>query len=148
MDVKGEGRDQLGDLPDSRKKRGTRVLVSPQFHVKHDALFETTGLKVGRFGLPTSCWQVLAGFKKGTVSVTRQADPVETLTQKLKRPSPAREIGTNIVDNPPTNDGIATNDDAPVNNMEEATVMVQSDPGDEEGGCQSTRVNQQIWLQR
>jgi hypothetical protein len=34
-------------------------LVSPQFHVKHDDLFETTGLKVGRFGLPTSRWQTL-----------------------------------------------------------------------------------------
>jgi hypothetical protein len=46
-------------------------LVSPQFHVKHDDLSETSGYKVGQFGLPTSRWQALAGFTKGTVSVTK-----------------------------------------------------------------------------
>jgi hypothetical protein len=39
-------------------------LASPQFHVKHDDLFETTDTRAGRFGLPTIKWQALAGLTK------------------------------------------------------------------------------------
>jgi hypothetical protein len=109
-------------------------LVSPQFHVKHDDLIETTEYKVGGVRLPTSRWQALAGFKKGTVSVTRPVNPAETLTIALKRPSSARGGSTNVINAPPTNDGIITNDDGPVDNMEEARVTVQTDPGDDGEG--------------
>jgi hypothetical protein len=107
-------------------------LVSPQFHVKHDVLFEATGYKVGRFGLPTSRWQELAGFKKGTISVTKQADPAEKLTRELGRSSPASEINTDRVDHDQADNGIVVDDEGPVDVMEEETVTVQPDPGEEE----------------
>jgi hypothetical protein len=107
-------------------------LVSPQFHVKHNDLFETTGYKVGRFGLPTSCWQELAGFRKGTISVTKQADPAETLTRELDRPSPTSEVDTDRVDRDQADDGIIVDNEGPVDVLEEETVTVQPDPGEEE----------------
>jgi hypothetical protein len=42
-------------------------LASPQFHVKHDDLFETTDSRAGRFRLPKSKWQALAGLTKKVV---------------------------------------------------------------------------------
>ena len=39
-------------------------LVSPQFHVKHDDLFETTSRKLGGYSMPRSRWQQLSGFLK------------------------------------------------------------------------------------
>jgi hypothetical protein len=66
--------------------------------------------------------------------VTRPVNPAETLTKELRRPSSAREIGTNVVNDHPTDDGIATDDNEPVDDMEEATATVQTDPGEEGGG--------------
>jgi hypothetical protein len=37
-------------------------LASPQFHVKHDDLFETTSRQVGGYRMPPSRWQGLSGF--------------------------------------------------------------------------------------
>jgi hypothetical protein len=47
-------------------------LASPQFHVKHDDLFETTDSRAGRFGLPKSKWQALAGLTKKVALPTRE----------------------------------------------------------------------------
>jgi hypothetical protein len=47
-------------------------LVSPQFHVKHNYLFETTDLRAGRFGLPKSKWRSLAGLTKKVALPTRE----------------------------------------------------------------------------
>jgi pullulanase/glycogen debranching enzyme len=105
-------------------------LVSPQFHVKHDDLFETTGYKVWRFELPASRWQALAGFKKGTISVTRQAEPAET--KDLRGPSTARKTDTNVVDRYSIADDAAVEGEAPVDDIEEATVTIQPDPGEED----------------
>ena len=44
-------------------------LASPQFHVKHDDLFETTATKLGGFWMPKSHWQTLLGFDKPTSPV-------------------------------------------------------------------------------
>jgi hypothetical protein len=109
-------------------------LVSPQFHVKHDDLFEMTGYKVGRFGLPTSRWQTLTGFKKGTISVMKKADPAEKLTKELGRPSPVSKVDTDVINHHQADNGIAIDDKGPVGGMEEATVTVQLDPGEEEEG--------------
>jgi hypothetical protein len=59
-------------------------LASPQFHVKHDNLFETTDLRAGRFGLPKSRWQALDGLtKKITVLIPRQINSTREKTQRL-----------------------------------------------------------------
>jgi hypothetical protein len=47
-------------------------LVLPQFHVKHDDLFETARTSLGGFRLPKSHWQELSGFEKPTKSVQRE----------------------------------------------------------------------------
>jgi hypothetical protein len=107
-------------------------LVSPQFHVKHDDLFETTGRKVGRFGLPTSRCQTLAGFRKGTISVVKQEDPTERLTKKLPRSSSPKKGNTNVVDNHPIDGDITVEGKAPVDETDEATVEIQPDPGEDD----------------
>jgi hypothetical protein len=98
--------------------------VSPQFHVKHDDLFEMAGHKVGQFGLRTSCWQALAGFRKGIIRVTKQADPAEKLIKELRRPSSTRKTSINVVDHYPVDDGIPVEGKALVDDMEEATVTI------------------------
>jgi hypothetical protein len=108
-------------------------LVSPQFHVKHHNLFETTGYKVGRFGLPSSPWQELAGFRKGMISVTNQADPAEWLTRELDSPSPISEVDTDGVNHDLTDNGVVVDNEGPVDVLEEETVTVQPYPGEEEG---------------
>jgi hypothetical protein len=47
-------------------------LVLPQFHVKHDNLFETAQTNLGGFRLPKSHWQELSGFEKPTQPVQRE----------------------------------------------------------------------------
>jgi hypothetical protein len=105
-------------------------LVSPQFHVKHDDLFETTGYKAGRFGIPTSRWQVLAGFEKGTVSVTKQQDPAERLTKEAGRlPRADKSVEANI-NRRRMDDDADIDNTGPSDDMEVATVSVAPDPGD------------------
>jgi hypothetical protein len=47
-------------------------LASPQFHVKHDDLFETMDTRAGRFSLPRSKWQGLAGLTNKVAIPTRE----------------------------------------------------------------------------
>jgi hypothetical protein len=47
-------------------------LALPQFHVKHDDLFETTDTRAGWFGLPRSKWQALAGLTKKLAALVPQ----------------------------------------------------------------------------
>jgi hypothetical protein len=108
--------------------------VSPQLHVKYDNVFQTSGHKVGRFGLPTSRWQALAGFTKGTISITKPANPAEKLTKELERASRVSNVVAAGVGHQQDSDDIAINNEAPIDDMEEATVAVEPDPGDKEGG--------------
>jgi hypothetical protein len=53
-------------------------LVSPQFHVKHDDLFETTLRKLGGYRMPKSNWKELSGFAKPMTPVPRELPlPIE-----------------------------------------------------------------------
>ena len=47
-------------------------LASPQFHVKHDDLFETTARKLGGYHMPRSHWQELSGFARPRVPIPRE----------------------------------------------------------------------------
>jgi hypothetical protein len=47
-------------------------LTSPQFHVKHDDYFETTDSRAGRYGLPRSKCQELAGLTKKVALPTKE----------------------------------------------------------------------------
>jgi hypothetical protein len=60
-------------------------LVSPQFRVKHDDMFEATRHKLGGFRLPRSKWQELSGFEK--VAKPRLTEPRDDATE------PARSQG-------------------------------------------------------
>jgi hypothetical protein len=69
-------------------------LISPEFHTKHDDLFETMHRKVGGFWMPKSHWQKLLGFlrktkqrfepirSKGATNGDDTMQPVMTLTGK------------------------------------------------------------------
>jgi hypothetical protein len=108
--------------------------IPVQFHVKHDDLFKMSGYKVSRFGLPTSRWQALDGFTKGTVSMTKQANPAEKLTKELGRASRVSNVVAADVNHHQANNDIAINNEVPIDDMEEATVTVEPDPGDKEEG--------------
>jgi hypothetical protein len=110
-------------------------LVSPQFHVKHDDLLETTGHKVGWFRLPTSRWQGLAGFTKGTVSVTKPANAADKLTKGLRQPSRISNAVAANVNRHRADDDVNVDDEEPVDDLEEATVVIEPDPGDEGEGA-------------
>jgi hypothetical protein len=73
----------------------------------------------------------LAGFKKGTISVTKQADQAQKLTRELGRPSLASEVNTDEVDHDQADNGIGADDEGPVDVLEEETVAVQPDPEEE-----------------
>jgi hypothetical protein len=92
----------------------------------------------------------LAGFRKGTVSsVTPTANPAETLTTPaLKRPSSTRGTGAKVVNTLPINDNIVTNDDESIDDMEEATVTVQTDPGDNGEGSSTNQDEPAVRSQR
>jgi hypothetical protein len=87
-------------------------LSSPQFHVKHDDMFETTSSKAGRFHLPKSKWQALAGFDKPE-PVADKGAPAKTVvpassTVTKRTTPPANEPTTGEADE----DGIdGENDD-------------------------------------
>jgi hypothetical protein len=104
-------------------------LVSPQFHVKHDDLFQATGRKVGRFGLPTSHWQTLAGFRKGTISVVKQEDPAERLTKELPRAASPKKGDANVVGN----GDITVEGKAPIDETDDAMIEIDPDPGEDDG---------------
>jgi hypothetical protein len=70
-------------------------LSLPQFHVKHDNMFETTSSKAGRFRLPKSKWQALAGFDK--------PEPVADKGESAKTVVPASSTVTKRT-TPPAND--------------------------------------------
>jgi hypothetical protein len=51
-------------------------LASPQFHTKHDDLFETVPKKAAGFRMPKSQWQQLSGFiKKGAATGATELTP-------------------------------------------------------------------------
>jgi hypothetical protein len=52
-------------------------LVSPQFHVKHDDLFETTAKRLGGYRMPRSHWQELSGFEKPSTPIPREQPGVD-----------------------------------------------------------------------
>jgi hypothetical protein len=104
-------------------------LVSPQFHVKHDDLFETTGPKVGRFGLPPSRWQTLAGFRKGTISVAKQKDPAKRLTKELPRSSPPKKNDAKVV----VDGDITVKSKKDIDDTDDAVIEIEPDPGEDDG---------------
>jgi hypothetical protein len=72
-------------------------LASPQFHVKHDNLFETTVRKVGGgYCMPRLQWQELSGFEKpSTTPVPREYTPVtKAVGKKIPAPIAVQERPT------------------------------------------------------
>jgi hypothetical protein len=59
-------------------------LASLQFHVKHDDLFETTDTRAGRFSLPKSKWQALAGLTKKITSLVPRR--IDSTREKIHQP--------------------------------------------------------------
>jgi hypothetical protein len=73
-------------------------LVSPQFHTKHDDLFETVHRRTGGYRLPKSHWQALSGFVKGAQV---------TLAPLPESPAVTPDSASEDAD-PPGNDGTST----------------------------------------
>jgi hypothetical protein len=70
----------------------------------------------------------LSGFRKGTVSVAKHADPAERLTKEVSRPSTSRKAGKHVAENHPIDEDVAVEAESPVDDMEEATVTLQTEP--------------------
>jgi hypothetical protein len=71
-------------------------LSLPQFHVKHDALFETTDSRAGRYGLPKSKWQELAGLTKKVALPTRERTRVPQGVHAGSRNDKSRDQGAAV----------------------------------------------------
>jgi hypothetical protein len=90
-------------------------------------------------GLPTSRWQSLAGFRKGTVSIAKHADPAERITKEASRPSTSRKAGKHVTASQPLDENVTVETEAPIDDMEEATVTLQTDPETQDN---ETSINQ------
>eukprot|EP00978_Attheya_sp_CCMP212_P041459 scaffold238011_cov32-Attheya_sp.AAC.1 len=73
----------------------TTGLVSPQFHVEFDDLFETVGKRAGN-PVTVSKWQVLSGLKVGIKSVIEN-NSVSEGARHTPAPAPAAHIPTSEV---------------------------------------------------
>jgi hypothetical protein len=93
-------------------------LVSPQFHVKHDDLFETARANLGDFPLPKSHWQGLAGFEKMATPVKREPRSAETEFERSTRNEDAPTIGGRCPDD--SDELPSDEEDAPPDEGDEA----------------------------
>jgi hypothetical protein len=69
-------------------------LASPQFHVKHDDLFETTQQKKGGFRMPRSYWMSLSGFAKPEAMVSAANQAEERRSERQQRAGSQLSGGT------------------------------------------------------
>jgi hypothetical protein len=60
-------------------------LASPQFHTKHDDLFETTQRKKGGYRMPRSQWQSISGFTKPQAIVPPMDRDAEADSERRQR---------------------------------------------------------------
>jgi transposase InsO family protein len=72
-------------------------LASPQFHVKHDDMFETTSRTLGGYRMPASHWQELSGFSRATMAAPREQPAPHFRARTAPATAPGREGET-----PPT----------------------------------------------
>ena len=66
-------------------------LASPQFHVKHDDLFETVSERAGRFRMPRSHWMELAGLSPSTAVAPREV-PMNTSRSGQERSTSSQSV--------------------------------------------------------